>query len=223
MAQNWTNSVKATFNAYLMLKDHSRGIRRPAPDEPKGLASALSDEDVDAMSLHSNVGGSKRSEKRRRGKGKKKQRDAWGVVGRNLSMNSRRSMQMFGWYPFGSANPSPYPNRRMEKKMLDRGKERGGPGRYRTRPTTRTLLRSRAATLCRANDGGAKEEELGVDASQFESDITNEDLEREERELAEQEEAVAVYALSFPAVSPTPAVEPLPNPNPRSGCSGPGT
>ncbi|KAG9021752.1 hypothetical protein FS837_007004 [Tulasnella sp. UAMH 9824] len=50
----------------------------------------------------------------------------------------------------------------------------------------------------------------------FEPEVTNEDLEREERELAEQEEAAAVATFSFPAVPPRSPVEPPAEPEPEA-------
>ncbi|KAG8945562.1 hypothetical protein FRC04_000696 [Tulasnella sp. 424] len=240
MTQNWTNNVKATFNACLCSKitsesdderDRQQGASSSssstgpaatggrqvfARDELEGLlASASSDEDADAMSLHSNVGGSRRNKKKGRGKGKKKQRDAWGVVGRNLSMNSRRSMQMFGWYPFGK--PIALPESSDEEDAAGPPRE----GERRTRTLSNATNDSDAAPLessdivSRVTEEEHRKKTLDLMRANFEPQITNEDLEREERELAEQEEAAAVYAFSFPAVPPTRPVEPPIEPEPE--------
>ncbi|KAG9038747.1 hypothetical protein FS837_001171, partial [Tulasnella sp. UAMH 9824] len=184
-----------------------------ARDELEGLlASASSDDDADAMSLHSNVGGNRKT-RRKKGKGKKKQRDAWGVVGRNLSVNSRRSLQMFGWYPFGK--PIALPESSDEEDEVAR------EGR-RTRTLSNATNDSDAAPLdtsdiaSRVTEEEQRKKNLDLMRSNFEPEVTNEDLEREERELAEQEEAAAVAAFSFPAVPPRSPIEPPAEPEPEA-------
>ncbi|KAG8929026.1 hypothetical protein FRC01_005028 [Tulasnella sp. 417] len=53
-----------------------------------------------------------------------------------------------------------------------------------------------------------RKKNLDLIRAKFEPDVTSEDLERRERGLAEQEEAAAVAAFSFPAVPPKSPAEP---------------
>ncbi|KAG8976256.1 hypothetical protein FRB90_009257 [Tulasnella sp. 427] len=230
--------LKATFTACLCSKQASEsdderevqhgagpsstgGRRIFARDELEGLlASASSDEDADAMSLHSNVGRGTRNKRARR-KGKKR-KDAWGVVGRNLSGNSRRSIQMFGWYPFGK--PIALPDSSSDEEQAD---ERSTSRRTRTLSNASDaapLDPSEIVARMTLEDNAAPTGTAHLDLmrANFEPDATSEDLEREERELAEQEEAAAVAAFSFPAVpqvepprEASPTVEAAPDPEPE--------
>ncbi|KAG8976271.1 hypothetical protein FRB90_009243 [Tulasnella sp. 427] len=235
--------LKATFTACLCSNPRSEsdderevqqgagpsstgGRRIFARDELEGLlASASSDEegDADAMSLHSNVGRATRNKRaRRKGKGKGKRKDAWGVVGRNLSGNSRRSIQMFGWYPFGK--PIALPDSSSDEEQ---GDERSTSRRTRTLSNASDaapLDPSEIVARMTLEDNTAPTGTANLDLmrANFEPDATSEDLEREERELAEQEEAAAVAAFSFPAVpqvepprEASPIVEAAPEPKPE--------
>ncbi|KAG8911627.1 hypothetical protein FRC01_005615 [Tulasnella sp. 417] len=189
----WSNTVKATFNACLCSKatsdsDDQRDRQQGAASSSTGptatggrqifargeleglLASASSDEDADAMSLHSNVGGNKRN-RRKKGKGKKKLRDAWGVVGRSVN---------------NEEDDATREGRRTRTLSSATHDEDAAPldSSDIASPVTEEEERKKNLDLMRAN---------------FEPEVTSEDLEREERELAEQEEAAAVAALSTSA------------------------
>ncbi|KAG8922758.1 hypothetical protein FRC01_013644, partial [Tulasnella sp. 417] len=84
-------------------------------------------------------------------------------------------------------------------------------GRRRTRTLWNARNDSDAAPLdisdiaSRATEKQQRKKNLDLMRANFEPEVTSEDLEREERELAEQEEAAAV---AFPAVLPKSPIEP---------------
>ncbi|KAG8970671.1 hypothetical protein FRC03_004053 [Tulasnella sp. 419] len=63
-----------------------------ARDELEGLLASSDNDDIDTLSLHSNVG--------RKKKKNKKRKRGWGITGRQKS-SKPKIVQLFGWYPFG--------------------------------------------------------------------------------------------------------------------------
>lgn len=165
------------------------------------------------MSLHSNIGSSRR--KKRRTKKKGKGQTGWGIVGRNLGADRRRSMQMFGWYPFG------------RPIALPESSEDEGPSNQRQRrPRTLSASADSDADAAPLEPSAiphlaalSKEEQQRIFSQNFEPERTSEDLAREERELADEEESRALAGFAFPPAPPpaeatpetTPDVDAEPN------------
>ncbi|KAG8929029.1 hypothetical protein FRC01_005031 [Tulasnella sp. 417] len=116
---------------------------------------------------------------------------------------------MFGWYPFGK--PIALSESSDEKDDATR------EGR-KTRTSTHATNDSDAAPLdssdiaSRATEKRQRKKNLDLMRANFEPEVTSDNLEREERELTEQEEAAAVATFSFPAVPPKSPIKPPPEP-----------
>ncbi|KAG8945566.1 hypothetical protein FRC04_000700 [Tulasnella sp. 424] len=87
-------------------------------------------------------------------------------------------------------------------------------GERRTRMLSNAAALESSDLVLRVTEEERRRKTLDLMRANFEPEVTNEDLGREERESAEQEEAAAVYAFSFPAVLPTPPVGPPAGPEP---------
>lgn len=149
-----------------------------ARDELEGLlASASSDEHDDTMSLHSNFGG--------RRKRRTKKKSAWGI--RGAHQQQPRSIQVFGWYPFGRPIALP-----ADEDDQDSGAESSTFGRGRRISDAEPLDPEAIARLAQRE----------LFKQNFEPERTSKELVQEEARLAEEEERNAY-------VPPQPAAEPM--------------
>ena len=186
-------------------------------DELEGLLA--SDDAADTLSLHSNVG-------RRRGKNKKKKtrrRVGWGIAGRDQNSTGPKTVQLFGWHLFGKPlhtppeEETPFTNAQVDLSSSDEGEsDREGLTSTQPGPSSMPRLLS-TSTLDSIPDAAPLEEsaiarlvESTQPGAQWGPERTDEELAREELELARAEEAAA-GTLGVPIVSPKscPAVAPL--------------
>ncbi|KAG8869883.1 hypothetical protein FRB98_002095 [Tulasnella sp. 332] len=186
------------------------GRRIFARDELEGLlASYSSDEDGgDTLSLHSNFGGggqstSKSSRARRKRKGKKKT-NAWGITGRSEPSGGGgggKVIQIFGWYPFGkpSSTIALHDDDGVGSPIVGHGGA--------LRPRSSSVLSTSAPDAAPlesaiiARLGFAEEQDIMGRGEIFEPAKTVEELDQEERELAEREEREAEATVKRPRVS----------------------